>query len=120
MAAKETFGGVDLVVNNAGATKRGDFLALTDDDWADGYAMKLFGAMRLSRAAWPDLAARKGGIISIIGAGGRTGAADFAIGGSVHAALMNLTTELATPGQNGRASWRARRLSSGQTPMGGA
>src|SRR3546814_9055553 len=54
MAAKETFGGVDLVVNNAGATKRGDFLQLTDEDWADGYAMKLFGAMRLSRAAWPD------------------------------------------------------------------
>src|SRR3546814_8169749 len=73
MAAKETFGGVDLVVNNAGATKRGAFLQLTDEDWADGYAMKLFGAMRLSRAAWPYLAARKGSIISIIGVGGRTG-----------------------------------------------
>jgi 3-oxoacyl-[acyl-carrier protein] reductase len=97
-AAKQKFGGVDLVVNNAGATKRGDFLQLTDEDWADGYAMKLFGAMRLSRAAWPDLAARKGGIVSIIGVGGRTGAAEFAIGGSVNAALMNLTKVLADRG----------------------
>jgi 3-oxoacyl-[acyl-carrier protein] reductase len=97
-AAKAKFGGIDLVVNNAGATKRGDFLQLTDEDWADGYAMKLFGAMRLSRAAWPELAARKGSIVSIIGVGGRTGAAEFAIGGSVNAALMNLTKVLADRG----------------------
>jgi 3-oxoacyl-[acyl-carrier protein] reductase len=97
-AAKAKFGAIDLVVNNAGATKRGDFLELTDEDWADGYAMKLFGAMRLSRAAWPELAARKGGIVSIIGVGGRTGAAEFAIGGSVNAALMNLTKVLADRG----------------------
>src|SRR5262245_61681735 len=47
------FGRLDLLVNNAGATRRGDFLALTDEDWADGYALKMFGAMRCSRAAWP-------------------------------------------------------------------
>jgi len=98
VAAKQKFGGIDLVVNNAGATKRGDFLALTDDDWADGYAMKFFGAMRLSRAAWPELKARQGGIVSIIGVGGRTGAAEFAIGGSVNAAAMNLTKVLADRG----------------------
>lgn len=92
------FGGVDLVVNNAGATKRGDFMTLTDDDWADGFALKFFGAMRLSRAAWPHLKARQGSIISIIGIGGRTGQAEFAIGGSVNAAGMNLTKVLADRG----------------------
>ena len=46
----ERFGRVDAVINNAGATKRGDFLELTDDDWADGYALKLHGAVRLTRA----------------------------------------------------------------------
>jgi NAD(P)-dependent dehydrogenase (short-subunit alcohol dehydrogenase family) len=45
------FGALDLVVNNAGATKRGDFLTLTDDEWTDGFALKFYGAMRLSRAA---------------------------------------------------------------------
>jgi len=49
------FGRLDLLVNNAGATKRGDFLELSDDDWSDGYALKFYGAMRCSRAAWPHL-----------------------------------------------------------------
>lgn len=97
-ATVEKFGGVDLVVNNAGATKRGDFLSLTDEDWADGFALKFFGAMRLSRAAWPHLKARQGSIVSIIGIGGRTGQAEFAIGGSVNAAGMNLTKVLADRG----------------------
>src|SRR5262245_24401399 len=38
-AVKE-FGKLNLLVNNAGATKRGDFLALSDADWADGFALK--------------------------------------------------------------------------------
>jgi 3-oxoacyl-[acyl-carrier protein] reductase len=97
-ATIQTFGGIDLVVNNAGATKRGDFLQLTDDDWADGYALKFFGAMRLNRAAWPHLMTRQGSIVSIIGIGGRTGQAEFAIGGSVNAASMNLTKVLADRG----------------------
>jgi 3-oxoacyl-[acyl-carrier protein] reductase len=92
------FGRIDLVVNVAGATKRGDFLGLTDADWADGYALKLFGAMRLCRASWPHLVASRGSIVNIAGIGGRTGSADFTIGGSVNAALLNLTKALADRG----------------------
>jgi 3-oxoacyl-[acyl-carrier protein] reductase len=97
-ATLEKFGTLDLLVNNAGATKRGDFLSLTDDEWTDGFALKFYGAMRLSRAAWPYLMKSKGGIINIIGIGGRTGSAEFAIGGAVNAALMNLTKVLADRG----------------------
>ena len=97
-AALERFGQVDLLVNNAGATARGDFLALTDEQWADGFALKLFGAMRLCRAAWPHLSASRGVIINVVGIGGRTGSAEFAIGGSVNAALLNLTKALADRG----------------------
>src|SRR3954471_7907917 len=35
-AAVARFGRIDLLVNNAGATKRGDFLGLPDADWDDG------------------------------------------------------------------------------------
>ena len=92
------FGAIDLLVNNAGATKRGDFFELTDADWDDGFALKFFGGMRLSRAAWTHLAARKGTIVNIIGVGGRTGNADFTIGGSVNAAGRLLTKALADRG----------------------
>ena len=92
------FGGLDLLVNVAGATKRGDFLELTDDDWADGYALKFFGALRLCREAWLHLRKSHGSIVNISGIGGRTGSADFTIGGSVNAAVLNLTKALADRG----------------------
>jgi NAD(P)-dependent dehydrogenase (short-subunit alcohol dehydrogenase family) len=97
-AAIGEFGRLDLLVNSAGATQRGDFLALDDAAWVDGYALKLFGAVRLSRAAWPHLRAAGGGIVHIAGVGGRQPGADFTIGGSVNAALMNLTKALADRG----------------------
>src|SRR5262245_56076708 len=59
-AAKGAFGRLDILVNNAGTTKRGDFLTLTDADWADGYALKFFAHVRLARAAWPLLKASGG------------------------------------------------------------
>jgi 3-oxoacyl-[acyl-carrier protein] reductase len=92
------YGRLDVLVNCAGATKRGDFLALTDEDWADGYALKLHGAVRLCRAAWPHLAASRGAIVNIAGAGGRVASSDFTVGGSVNAALMNFTKALADRG----------------------
>jgi 3-oxoacyl-[acyl-carrier protein] reductase len=85
-------------VNNAGATKRGDFLELTDEDFADGFALKFFGSMRLTRSAWPHLKAAAGSVVFISGAGGRTPGAQFAIGGSVNAALLSLTKALADLG----------------------
>jgi 3-oxoacyl-[acyl-carrier protein] reductase len=92
------FGTIDVLVNNAGATKRGDFLQLTDVDWSDGFALKLHGAVRLSRAAWPHLKARRGSVINIAGVGGRTPGPDFTIGGSVNGALLSFTKALADIG----------------------
>ncbi len=92
------FGRIDLLVNNAGATKRGDFLQLTDADWQDGFALKFYSAVRCSRAAWPHLVKTQGSIVNIVGIGGRTGSAEFTIGGSVNAAVLNLTKSLADRG----------------------
>jgi NAD(P)-dependent dehydrogenase (short-subunit alcohol dehydrogenase family) len=92
------FGGIDIVVNNAGATKRGAFLELREEDWQAGYGLKLFGAVRLVRAAWLHLRARCGSIVNIAGVGGRTPGAEFTIGGSVNAAMLSFTKAIADLG----------------------
>jgi 3-oxoacyl-[acyl-carrier protein] reductase len=97
-AARARFARIDVLVNAAGATPRGDFLAFDDDDWQRGFDLKFFGAARLCRHAWPALVAAGGRIVNIAGIGGRTGSAEFTIGGSVNAALLNLTKALADRG----------------------
>ena len=97
--AIERHGRLDILVNNAGAAKRGDFEALTDEDWLDGFNLKFFGAVRATRAAWPHLKAVRGSVLNIGGVGGRTPGPMFSIGGSVNAALMALTKSLADTGR---------------------
>ena len=96
--AISNYGQIDIVVNNAGATKSGDFLSFTDEDWADGFALKFYSAVRLIRAAWPHLKSTSGSVANIIGVGGRMPGPLFAIGGSVNAALLSLTKALADSG----------------------
>jgi 3-oxoacyl-[acyl-carrier protein] reductase len=96
--AVEQNGRIDMVVNSAGATRRGEFETLTDDDWTDGFALKFFGAVRLTRAAWLHLKKTRGAVLFISGIGGRTPGAQFAIGGSVNAAILSLTKALADTG----------------------
>jgi 3-oxoacyl-[acyl-carrier protein] reductase len=97
-AAIARFGAIDVLVNNAGATKRGDFEELTDDDFIDGFALKFFGAVRLARAAWPHLRKQSGAIVNIVGSGGRTPGAMFSIGGSVNAAVLSFTKAISEKG----------------------
>jgi NAD(P)-dependent dehydrogenase (short-subunit alcohol dehydrogenase family) len=97
-ATLKAHGAIDAIVNNAGATKRGDFLELSDADWIDGFALKFFCAVRLTRTAWPHLKARKGSVLNIIGVGGRTPGAEFTIGGSVNGACLTFTKALSDIG----------------------
>jgi 3-oxoacyl-[acyl-carrier protein] reductase len=92
------FDRLDIVVNNAGATKRGPFLSLSDADFLDGFALKFHAAVRLTRAAWPHLKRTAGCIVNIAGVGGRHGAAEFAIGGAVNSAVLNFTKAMADLG----------------------
>ena len=94
----ERFQRCDVLVNNAGATRAGNFLELTDDQWLDGFALKFFGGVRLTRLLWPLLKASEGHVVNIIGGAARTVEPEFLIGGSVNAAAANFTKGLSRLG----------------------
>ena len=87
----ERFKRCDVLINNAGATRAGNFLDLPDEAWLDGYALKFFGAVRLTPLFWPLLKAAQGHVVNIIGGAARTVEPEFLIGGSVNAASANFT-----------------------------
>lgn len=98
VSALASFGGCDILINSAGATKGGIFPDQPDEDMVDGFALKFHGAVRLCRLLWPALKKSNGTVINIVGGFARTPAADFMVGGAVNAALANFTKALADKG----------------------
>ncbi len=97
-AVNDKFKRCDILVNNAGATKGGNFFDLPDDAFVDGFALKYFAAVRLTKLFWPLLKAAHGNIVNIIGGAARTPGAEFLIGGSVNSAFANFSKGLAALG----------------------
>ena len=93
--ATARFGQIDILVNCAGATKSGPFLELSDELWQEGFDLKFFGAVRLSRLFWPQLVDTHGSVVHIVGGMARTPNPNFAIGGAVNSALANFGKALA-------------------------
>ncbi|MFD4942673.1 SDR family oxidoreductase [Streptomyces sp. NPDC058239] len=63
-AAAERFGGLDGLVNNAGASRMKPFAETTADDWRDELELKFFGVLNPLHAALPHL--RKSGSASVV------------------------------------------------------
>ena len=64
-AVEKEFENFDTLIFSAGATKSGDFLKQPIEDFEDGFALKFYSAVRLSKAFWPILSKKKGWIIKI-------------------------------------------------------
>jgi NAD(P)-dependent dehydrogenase (short-subunit alcohol dehydrogenase family) len=97
-AVKMAHGRCDILVNCAGATKAGNFLEQNDEVWMDGFALKFFGAVRLSRLFWPMLSAAQGHVLNIDGGMARTPNPANLIGSSVNAAMASFSKGLSSLG----------------------
>ena len=62
----QTFGGLDILVNNVGRAGGGDLLETSDADWQEALENTLYPAIRASRLAVPHMRRRGGGVIIII------------------------------------------------------
>lgn len=98
-ATEARFGRLDILVNNAGAARRGSFFTVTDDEWADGFALKFFAHVRLTRAVWQMLKAAGGSVVTIAGIGARAPVADYMVGAAVIGAQLAFMKALADIGK---------------------
>jgi 3-oxoacyl-[acyl-carrier protein] reductase len=102
-AAMEHGGGLDVLVNNAGITRDGLLMRMSDEDWDRVIAVNLTGTFRMTRAAVRRLMKSARGrvinIASVVGMMGNAGQANYAASkGGVIAFTKAVAKELAGRG----------------------
>ncbi|HGO5857207.1 3-oxoacyl-ACP reductase FabG [Mannheimia glucosida] len=92
---KETFGDVDVLVNNAGITRDGLLMRMKDDDWFDIIQTNLTSVYRLSKAVLRPMMKKGGRIItigSVVGSMGNPGQTNYC---AAKAGLVGFSKSLA-------------------------
>jgi len=92
------FGGIDLLVNNAGATHfidHNDLQALTDQVWDDIFSVNMKGTFYSCRAVMPELIKSRGNIVNVTSVAGLAGGGSSIPYAMSKAALNCMTKSLA-------------------------
>jgi NAD(P)-dependent dehydrogenase (short-subunit alcohol dehydrogenase family) len=85
-------GDVDILINNAGTIPSGNLFQVSEKEWKDGWALKGFGYVDLTRAIYPGMKKRGGGVIlNNIGNGGEVCDPQYIAGATGNASLMAFT-----------------------------
>jgi 3-oxoacyl-[acyl-carrier protein] reductase len=91
-ACEEHFGGVDVLVNNAGTSQVRALDELTDDDWRSQWELNVMASLRMMRAAAPRMAERGWGrIVNVCSSSGKRPSASNAAYSVAKAAQLSLS-----------------------------
>ncbi|MBX3582925.1 MAG: SDR family oxidoreductase [Rhizobiaceae bacterium] len=83
---------IDILVNNAGVIPSGSLWDVDEAKWRAGWELKVLGYINLTRAVYPHMKARGGGvIINNIGNGGEVFDPKYIAGTTGNASLMAFT-----------------------------
>jgi 3-oxoacyl-[acyl-carrier protein] reductase len=108
----QDFGGLNILINNAGIAQRQRFVETKPDDWHRQIDACLYGAIHCCYAAAPHLdAAKNGRIVSVIGDSSRVGESGLAIVAAARAGVVALMKSLAR--EFGRSGTTANTVSLG-------
>jgi NAD(P)-dependent dehydrogenase (short-subunit alcohol dehydrogenase family) len=88
-------GGIDILVNCAGAIRAGSIDMVDEQTWLEGWNLKLFGCINLTREIYPAMCRRGSGVIvNVIGNAGERPVANYISGSIANAGLIALTKAL--------------------------
>lgn len=94
--AYEKMGEVDILINNAGITRDGLMVRMSDDDWLDVIAINLTAGFKLARGCLKSMMKNRWGriinISSVVGFTGNPGQANYA---ASKAGIIGMTKSLA-------------------------
>jgi NAD(P)-dependent dehydrogenase (short-subunit alcohol dehydrogenase family) len=94
-AARDTFGPVDILVNNAAKATDADFLDLSEEAWEEDVAITLKGSFLCSQAVLADMAKNGSGVILNISSVNALGYFGNEAYSAAKAGILNLTRSLA-------------------------
>ena len=95
-AIVKDFGGLNILINNAGLALRKRFAETTPDDWRRQIGICLYGAIHCAHAAAPHLeGGRNGRIVGVIGDSSRIGESGLAVVAAARAGVVGLMKSLA-------------------------
>jgi 2-keto-3-deoxy-L-fuconate dehydrogenase len=97
--AAEQFGGLDVLVNNAGIGAQGSVVDSTDEEWLHVLDVNVIGTARVSRAAWPHLVASdRAAIVNTASIAASAGLPQRAVYSASKGAVLALTRAMAADG----------------------